>query len=124
MQDYINQKIENGQILTLQVMPSNVDPVGKDSCTSSLECSLTLQSLSIRQQLITNIPDKRCHCRSVVFVTQLTSKFNQVVFNILFLLPVQASVFRYTSLKVYLSGDSMSALCYIVLNSVPTSGSF
>lgn len=29
MQDYINQKIENGQILTIQVMPSNVDPVGK-----------------------------------------------------------------------------------------------
>ena len=42
MQDYINQKIENGQILTIQVMPSNVDPVGKDSCTSSLECSLAL----------------------------------------------------------------------------------
>lgn len=29
MQDYINQKIENGQTLTIQVMPSNIDPAGK-----------------------------------------------------------------------------------------------
>ena len=28
MQDYINQKIENGQILTIQVTPSNIDPAG------------------------------------------------------------------------------------------------
>ena len=29
MQDYVNQKIQNGQILTMQVMSSNVDPIGR-----------------------------------------------------------------------------------------------
>ena len=29
MQDYVNQKIQNGQILTIQVMSSNIDPIGR-----------------------------------------------------------------------------------------------